>query len=150
MTLHPRTRNEFFSGNADWQMIRQVKERVNIPVIGNGDITCAADVVRMIKNTGCDAVMIGRAAMGNPFIFRETSELLHRGIETPLVSKEERIKTALHHLDLACRYKGENIAIKEMRKHFAWYIKKMKGATKKRIEINRASTYEELINAIEW
>jgi len=148
VTLHPRTRMQFFSGQADWDMIKEVKKQVGIPVIGNGDIWSASDALKMIDYTGCDGVMIGRAAMGNPFIFREAVELLENGKEIPPATLEERINMAIRHLDLTCKYKSEAIAIREMRKHFAWYTRGMRGAAKIREKINRAATRDELISAV--
>lgn len=149
VALHPRSRSQFFSGQADWEMIKAVKKEIDIPVIGNGDIWSAEDAVRMIESTECDAVMIGRAAMGNPFIFREVLELLEYGRKIAPPSVEERLATAIRQLELACRYKGEAVAVREMRKHFAWYIKGLRGAARIREEINRASKKEELLNIIQ-
>lgn len=149
VTLHARSRSQFYSGNANWNMIRKLKQQVHIPVVGNGDIWKAEDALRMMDETGCDAVMIGRAAMGNPFIFRETAALLETGRQLPPPDIEERIQVAIRHLDLACRFKGEGTAIREMRKHFAWYIKGMRGAARIREEINLSRTREELVKAIQ-
>lgn len=144
-TLHPRTRMQFFSGQADWSMIREFKKRTAVPVIGNGDIWRAEDALRMLAETGCDAVMIGRALLGNPFIVRETVELLenHRLLDSP--GWEEKLALARHHLDLAIEYKGERIAVREMRKHVAWYIKGMHTAARLRESINKACTREEML-----
>jgi len=139
VTLHPRSRSQFFSGHSDWEMIKIVKKNLTIPVIGNGDIWSADDALRMIEETGCDAVMIGRAALGNPFIFRETAELLEHGHRISPPTIEERIAAAYQHLELACSYKGETVAIREMRKHLAWYTRGMRGAARIREEINRAT-----------
>lgn len=144
VTVHPRTRAQFFSGQADWEMITRVKQRLTIPVIGNGDIWSARDALRMLETTGCDAVMIGRAGMGNPFIFRETIELLEKGNLIPTPDPGERMSIALKHLDLACQFKGEKVAVREMRKHLSWYIKGMPGAARIREELNRAVSREEM------
>lgn len=144
VTLHPRSRSQFFSGQSDWDMIKIVKSNLNIPVIGNGDIWTADDARRMIDHTGCDAVMIGRGAMGNPFIFRETTELLENGNHLPPPTIEERIAAARKHLDLACSFKDEPVAVREMRKHLAWYTRGMRGAASIRQEINHATTREEM------
>lgn len=146
--LHPRSRQQFFSGKADWNLIKEMKERLKIPVIGNGDIWSADDAWRMIDFTGCDAVMIGRASLGNPFIFRETLALLECNRRIPPPGLAERLETATRHLDLICQFKNEAIAVREMRKHFAWYIKGLRGATRVRQEINRASSRDELLLAI--
>ncbi|MGI5921425.1 MAG: tRNA dihydrouridine synthase DusB [Syntrophomonadaceae bacterium] len=148
VTLHPRTRAQFFSGQSDWTMITSLKQQLSIPVIGNGDIWCAQDAQKMMEMTGCDAVMIGRAAMGNPFIFRETVELIENGKLVSPPTPQERLHTALKHLDLACRFKGEKVAVREMRKHLSWYIKGMPGAARLREEINRAVTREEMVDII--
>lgn len=144
ITLHPRTRTQYFSGKSDWEMIKQVKKRLTIPVIGNGDIWCAADALKMMEATDCDAVMIGRAAMGNPFIFRETVALLEQKNTISPPDHEERMSTALKHLDLACKFKGEKVAVREMRKHMSWYIKGMPGAARIREDLNRAVTRGEM------
>ncbi len=148
LILHARSRMQFYSGQADWSLIKELKKHTTIPVIGNGDIWSAEDALRMMEETGCDAVMIGRASLGNPFIFRETVQLVERGIKIPHPTWEERIQTALRHLDLACTFKGEAVAVREMRKHFSWYIKGRSGAAKIRQQINTAQTREELIQAL--
>lgn len=148
VALHPRTRQQFFSGQADWDMIRIMKQSVSIPVIGNGDVGCADDAVRMLDYTGCDAVMIGRAAMGNPFIFEQAVQLVEHGIQVPLPGTLERIDAAIKHLELACEYKGEVVAVREMRKHFSWYTRGIRGAARIREAINHAQDKEELIQAI--
>ena len=146
--LHPRSRMEFFSGQADWTMIKKVKERIRIPVIGNGDIRTAADAQRMLEETCCDAVMIGRAAMGNPFLIRETVALLTTGQIIPPPTQEERIQTALDHLELAIQIKGEWVAVREMRKQLAWYIKGRPGAAQIRPHHNQAITQQELLQIL--
>ncbi|MGR6837151.1 tRNA dihydrouridine synthase DusB [Syntrophomonas erecta] len=148
VAVHGRTREQFYSGQADWGAIARVKKAVTIPVIGNGDIWSADDAVRMIEQTGCDAVMIGRAAMGNPFIFRETVARLEKGEQVPPATTGERVQTAIGHLDLACRFKGEPVAVREMRKHFSWYMKGVRGAARLREEVNQAQTRQELIAII--
>jgi len=145
ITLHPRSRMQFFSGHSDWAMIKAVKELVHIPVIGNGDIHTAADAQLMLQETGCDAVMIGRAVMGNPFLIRETIELLTTGQMLPPPTQEERLEIALQHLELAIRFKGEWVALREMRKQLAWYIKGRPGASQIRTQINQATTKEEIL-----
>ncbi|MDO4540059.1 MAG: tRNA dihydrouridine synthase DusB [Syntrophomonadaceae bacterium] len=144
IALHPRSRRQFFTGHADWDMIRRVKAVVSIPVIGNGDIHNAADGQRMMEETGCDAVMIGRGALGNPFIFRETAALLERGELLPPPEPEERIATARRHLSLAVKQQPEEVAVREMRKHISWYIKGMRAAAKMREQINRATTARDM------
>jgi nifR3 family TIM-barrel protein len=148
VTIHPRSRNQLFSGQADWEVIRAVKQGVRIPVIGNGDIVTPEDARRMLELTGCDAVMIGRAAMGDPFIFRETVALLETGVKIARPSWEERRQLALLQLDLAVADKGERIAVREMRKHFSWYIKGCRGAAQLRQVITAAETRAEIIAAL--
>lgn len=148
VALHPRTRQQFFSGNADWDAIKILKSQLTIPVIGNGDIWSAADALQMVKQTGCDAVMIGRGAMGNPFIYRETVALLEHQQGLPGPSLTERFQAARQHLDLAIEYKGEYTAVREMRKHFAWYCKGLRGATRVRAAINQAVTRDQLLAAL--
>jgi len=144
LTLHPRTRRQGFSGQADWEAIASLKRRMPIPVIGSGDIRKAEDAVEMINSTGCDAVMIGRAALGNPFIIRETVALLEHGQKIAAPSQTEKIHMAMQHLELAIENKGEGIAVREMRKHISWYTKGMPDATRLRDRINQAVTGAEM------
>lgn len=148
VAIHGRTRDQYYSGKADLDIIKLVKQNVNIPVIGNGDIWTADDALKMIEYTHCDAVMIGRASMGNPFIFKQAVELIENGRKVELPTIEERINTAIYHLDLACQYKGEALATREMRKHLAWYTKGIKGAARIRDEINKTNSKEEMIAVI--
>ncbi len=144
VAVHGRTREEFYSGKADWNIIKEVKEAVKIPVIGNGDITDGETAAAVFKETGCDAVMIGRGALGNPFIFREINEYLKTGIKPRQPSYEEMLDTALRHMELLIDYKGEYTAVREMRSHLSWYIKGLKGAASARTEINRAENPAEM------
>lgn len=127
ITVHGRTREMYYSGDADWDIIGEIKSRLKIPVIGNGDIFKASDALNMMKYTGCDGVAIGRGAMGNPFIFKQINDLLD-GREVYLPSYDEQLKTILAHIDLTCQLKGEKMAIKEMRKHIAWYVKGLRNS----------------------
>ncbi|MGE5396566.1 MAG: tRNA dihydrouridine synthase DusB [Chitinophagales bacterium] len=149
ITLHPRTREQFFSGRSDWEAINRLKKTIRIPVIGNGDIFSAADARAMIEATGCDAVMIGRGALGNPFIFQQTSAYLKGEELPPEPTPEQRFDTALKHFDLVVKFKGQDKALKEMRKHFAWYIKGFSGAASARAAINQAISREDLVQILE-
>jgi len=123
LAVHCRTRHEAHRGDADWSWIAKVKERVSIPVILNGDVKSHLDVKRAFDETGCDAVMIGRAAIGNPFIFREVKEYIATGKEPELSNFEERIAVCLEHLEMQIEYKGHDVAIREFRKHYSGYLK---------------------------
>ena len=143
VAVHGRTREQYYSGAADWSIIKAVKEAVNIPVIGNGDIKCGADAKRMLEETGCDGVMVGRAAEGNPFIFREITAFMD-GREYTAPTLREIKETVLLHADMQLEYKGEFIGIREMRKHLSWYLKGFEGASALRKRINEMETFEEL------
>ena len=148
ITLHARTRAQFYSGKADWHHIARLKKNLSIPVIGNGDINSGLDVMRMIEETGCDAVMIGRGAMGNPFIFQQAVQMLEKGQASPTPALSQRMDMARRQLDLTISFKGESVAIKEMRKHLAWYTKGMRGAANIRAEINLADSYHQMLDII--
>lgn len=144
VTVHGRTRMQFYSGNADWDIIREIKNRLSIPVIGNGDIFTAGDAQRMFAQTGCDGVMVARGAQGNPFLFRQINELLNDGKVSYFPTWDERIACAVKHASLLCEYKGESRGIKEARKHMAWYIKGMPGGSALKSKIFAASSLEEI------
>ena len=144
VTLHPRTREQLFAGRADWVLIRAVKERVKIPVIGNGDVTSPEKARQMLDETGCDGVMIGRGCLGNPFIFRRTLHYLRTGELLSEPTVEERMEVARKHLALTCRFKGEAKGVLEMRKHLAWYVKGLPHAACLRTRINQARTISEI------
>ena len=139
-----RTREQYYSGKADWEIIRKVKEAVSIPVIGNGDVTSGELAVKMRQETGCDGVMIGRGAQGNPWIFAELLEYEKTGVLPKRPDAKIIRETMLRHANLLMEYKGDYIGIREMRKHVAWYTKGMKGSSKLRDEINRVESYAEL------
>jgi len=144
LTVHGRTRSQFYTGKADWEIIAAVKRAVSVPVIGNGDIWQPGDALLMMEQTGCDGVMIGRAALGNPWIFSRTIHFLRTGELLPGPSPEERIGMVLRHLSLLVEIKGEAVAVREMRKHAAWYARGLRGAAKAREKINKAASVEEL------
>lgn len=146
VTVHGRTRSQFYSGRADWKTIAEVKKAVAVPVIGNGDIWSPADARAMMEETGCDAIMIGRAALGNPWIFSRTVHFLRCGEPLPEPKPEERVAMAQRHLDLLVQFKGEKVAVWEMRKHAAWYTKGLRGSARLRDLINKAKSREEISN----
>ena len=143
--VHGRTREEFFSGEVDLDIIKKVKESVKIPVIGNGNIFNEDDAYRMFEYTGVDGIMCGRGTLGNPWLFKNIIEYLQTGEKNQLsISKEEKLNIILKHIDLEIKEKGEYTGIREMRKHISWYIKNMKDATKTRDMINRIEDRQEL------
>lgn len=144
VAVHGRTREQYYSGKADWDIIRRVKEAVSIPVIGNGDVKNPQDAARLKEETGCDGVMIGRAVQGNPWIFKEMISYEQTGILPERPSLKEIKETMLRHAKLQMEYKGEYLGIREMRKHVAWYTTGFPGAAKLRDEINRVNGYQEL------
>ena len=144
IAVHGRTREQFYSGTADWNIIRKVKENTTIPIIGNGDVCTPEDGLRMMKETGCDAIMIGRGSRGNPWLFKRTVALLEKGINLPLPSPAERIDMCLEHLKALCILRGDRIGVQEMRKHIAWYIKGMRDSAEIRNKINTITDREQM------
>lgn len=144
VAVHGRTREQFYSGEADLEIIKLVKQNVGIPVIGSGDVISPETAKNMLDVTGCDAVMIGRGAQGNPWIFKRAEHYLHTGEILPEPSNTEKIAVALRHSESLIAYKGEFIGVREMRKHLCWYIKGMKGASGARVRINKAETLDEI------
>jgi tRNA-dihydrouridine synthase B len=141
VTIHGRTRDQFYTRQADWGIIAQVVEEVNVPVFGNGDILVPEDAARMLEQTKCAGVMIARGSFGNPWLFKRTIAYLNKGDILPEPTMAEKVQVALRHLDMVVQYKGEKIGVKEMRKHLSWYIKGGREAAKTREEINKEEEY---------
>ena len=144
VTVHGRTRQQYYSGKADWNIIAAVKNAVKIPVIGNGDVVDAGAAEAMLRHTGCDGVMIGRAARGNPWIFGETAEYLKTGVVPARPSRQEVKEMILRHCELQLRYKGEYTGIREMRKHVAWYTAGYPHSAKLRGRVNEIESMDAL------
>lgn len=147
ITIHGRTRSEFYTGKADWDIIKEVKDSVKIPVIGNGDIVDEETAYQMFEKTGVDGIMIGRGSFGNPWIFRNIKHFLITGEKLPSPTNSERLNIIKEHIDLAVEEKGE-MAIKELRKHIAWYTKNLKNSSEFRNSINMIETKEQLIKTL--
>lgn len=143
ITVHPRTRSQGYSGKANWKIIKEVKENVNIPVIGNGDIKSCFDAKKMLDLTGCDAIMIGRGVLGNPWLIKECIDYLEHGVLPKEVSNEEKLKMILYHLDLLSSSKNSKVALLEMRSHAAWYLKGIPNTSKLKEDIFKTKTIEE-------
>ena len=149
IAVHGRTRNQMYSGKADWEIIRQVKEAVSITVIGNGDVKIPQDCKAMYERTGCDLVMIGRGSYGRPWIFREVAHYLETGELLPEMSLDEKMAVMLKHGKMLCDYKGEKQGMKEMRKNVAWYIKGLPNSAKMRGECGLLNEYADLEKMVE-
>lgn len=148
ITIHGRTREQYYSGQADWDIIGEVKSKISIPVIGNGDVTSVEDAIRIKDHTGCDAIMIGRGAQGNPWIFKRIDHYMKTGQLLDPPSKDEKIDISIKHMDLAIKEHGEYVAVREMRKHIGWYLKGMKHSARFRDQINHMVTAKEVIDTL--
>ncbi len=146
--IHPRTRSQRYEGLSNWNIIKEVKESVNIPVIGNGDIKSIYDAKRMIEETGCDAVMIGRAALGNPWLIKDIVNYLNKGILPKEIEKSEKIEMCFKHLNYLLEFKPEKTAVLEMRSHIAWYLKGLEGSNEIKRKIFNSNTKEEIIKIL--
>lgn len=147
ITVHGRTRQQQYSGEADWDMIGHVKQAVHIPVMGNGDIFTAQDAIRRMEETQVDGVMIARGSMGNPWIFRQIKACMN-GLEAPMPTNEERLQMILRHYRMLLEWKEEYVAVREMRKHIAWYLHGLRGAAQMRTKINTLTKPEEVFEAV--
>ena len=145
LAIHGRTREQYYSGKADWDIIKEIKDSISIPVIGNGDVFEIEDAINMLEKTNCDAIMIGRGAQGNPWIFNRINHYMQTGEILAKPTAEEKISTAIGHMKLAVAEHGEYVAVREMRKHIGWYIKGLKNSARYRDEINKLTDCESVI-----
>ena len=150
LAIHGRTREQFYTGKADWDIIAEIKKNLSIPVIGNGDVFTIEDSINMLDKTGCDAIMIGRGAQGKPWIFKRINHYMNTGEILPEPTLNEKISTAIKHLKLAVEEHGEYVAVREMRKHIAWYLKGLRNSAKLRDEINKIEDYQEVVSKLEY
>ncbi|MFB5763074.1 tRNA dihydrouridine synthase DusB [Paenibacillus medicaginis] len=149
VSVHGRTREQLYTGHADWSYIKQVKESVSIPVIGNGDVVTPENARRMLDETGCDGVMIGRGALGNPWMLYRTIQYLETGELLPDPAAEEKIRVAILHMDRLVALKGEAVAVREMRKHLAWYLKGLKGSARIKDMVMEETRRDEMVQILE-
>jgi len=148
VAIHARTRAEKFEGHAHWDLIGEAKRAVGIPVIGNGDVRAPEDAVRMLETTGCDAVMLGRAAFGDPWVFRRARAFLERGERLPLATAAQRLETGMRHLQMLVETVGAEAATREMRKHVAWYVRGLPRSAQVREQVNRTRGAEEMVGRL--
>ena len=148
VAVHGRTREQFYRDHANWRIIRKVKEHLNIPVLANGDIRTVDDLIKIREITGCEAVMVGRAAQGNPWIFRQLTQYLKTGERLPGPTMEERKEIILRHLDMLLKFKGDYVGPREMRKHATWYTRGIKGNAELRVLFNKAETRDDFLRIL--
>lgn len=148
IAVHPRTRSQGYSGKADWNVIKQVKESVSIPVIGNGDILSVNDAIKMIKETNCDAIMIGRGVLGNPYLIKQIVTYLDTGVLIPNQTPEDKMKTCLKHFDYLLQIKPEKVAVLEMRTHASWYLKGLPNGISVKKKLYEIKTKKEFVNTV--
>ncbi len=149
VAVHGRTREQQYSGKADWDIIKQVKQAVSIPVIGNGDVVGPKEAKRLFEETGCDAIMIGRGAQGNPWIFNQINKYLEEGVIVPLPTAQQKIETIIRHMNMLMEHKGERTGILEMRSHIAWYIKGLRDAAYTKQKIFTLTDKEEIFSLLQ-
>ena len=148
VAVHGRTREQFYRDQADWKIIRQVKESLHIPVIANGDIRSVQDLIKIREVSGCEAVMVGRAAQGNPWIFRQLTQYLKTGEILPGPTMDERKEVIIRHLDMLLKFKGDYVGPREMRKHATWYTRGIKGNAELRVLFNKAETRDDFLRIL--
>lgn len=148
ITIHGRTREQMYEGRADWDIIRQVKKAVNVPIIGNGDVVTKEDAMHLLEDTGCDGIMIGRGAMGNPWIFKQIQQAIN-GEEIGYPTANEKINMCIEHYKRSIFYNGENIAVREMRKHIGWYIKGLENNKEIKDKVNYEKESKDAIEILE-
>ncbi len=149
VAVHGRTREQQYSGKADWEIIKKVKQALSVPVIGNGDVTGPKEAKRLFEETGCDAIMVGRGAQGNPWIFSQINRYLEEGVLIPGPTSREKIDTIIRHMNMLIEHKGEKTGILEMRSHIAWYIKGMRDASYTKQKIFKMTRKEEIISLLQ-